>query len=534
MPTLLMRFPGGRYHATPWGHHVNEGLVEWPPSPWRLLRALIACGYATQGWQEVPPAGRRLVDALAGTLPTYLLPVGALAHSRHFMPTCVLDKGREKTTLVFDSWADVGNDPLVVRWDCAVDSEAQGLLGRLAAHLGYVGRSESWVVAESVPDDAAMWQAPDAFPHADVSHGGLGWEQVSLMAAELPTSYIEWRQQAVVTALTALPLPAGKKAAREKAEKARGVAEEPFPADIVDCLQKDTAWWKARRWSQPPGSRRALYWRRSGALSVASSARSARRPAVRVEMLLLALATPSGRLSALPRRTRTLPQAELIHRALVARVGRGERTDCPELTGRGPDRLALTGHQHAHILPVDLDGDGYLDHLVVYARMGLGSAAQWAIRTLERTWTKGGVGELQLALVGQGSLDHLRTLPAALGGGVAQLLGAEGGGRVWVSSTPFVAPRYRKRRGRNTIEGQVNAELASRGLPSATVEILPWTDQTHEIRHAIRVRRYPASPPPVDIGFALRLTFDAPVAGPLTIGYGAHFGLGLFAADGDE
>jgi CRISPR-associated protein Csb2 len=41
VPTLRLRFPGGRYHATPWGHHVNEGQVEWPPSPWRLLRALM-------------------------------------------------------------------------------------------------------------------------------------------------------------------------------------------------------------------------------------------------------------------------------------------------------------------------------------------------------------------------------------------------------------------------------------------------------------------------------------------------------------
>ena len=47
MPTLKLRFPGGRYHATPWGHHVNEGLIEWPPGPWRLLRALIACGFSS-------------------------------------------------------------------------------------------------------------------------------------------------------------------------------------------------------------------------------------------------------------------------------------------------------------------------------------------------------------------------------------------------------------------------------------------------------------------------------------------------------
>ena len=46
MPTLSIRFTGGHYHATPWGKAQNEGAVEWPPSPWRVLRALIATGYA--------------------------------------------------------------------------------------------------------------------------------------------------------------------------------------------------------------------------------------------------------------------------------------------------------------------------------------------------------------------------------------------------------------------------------------------------------------------------------------------------------
>ena len=64
MPTLQLRFPGGRYHATPWGHHVNEGLIEWPPSPWRLLRALIACGFSSQRL-DGNPADRSAVDRKA-------------------------------------------------------------------------------------------------------------------------------------------------------------------------------------------------------------------------------------------------------------------------------------------------------------------------------------------------------------------------------------------------------------------------------------------------------------------------------------
>lgn len=533
MPTLLLRFPGGRYHATPWGHHVNEGLLEWPPSPWRLLRALIACGYATQGWTEVPPLARRLIETLAGTLPRYRLPRASVAHSRHYMPTGVLEKGREKTTLVFDTWAEIGDGSLAVRWDCAVDDEARALFGRLAAHLGYLGRSESWVLAEAIPDETVLPAGADAYPHLDGRRGDHGWEQVSLMAADLPEAYSGWREQAVVKVLERFPLPEGKKKIPKKLEKNRARAEAAYPVDLIDCLQRDTDWWKGHRWSQPPGSRRVLYWRRSDALSVGTPTPAARKTPARVTTMLLALTTRSGSRSALPLRTRALPQAELLHRGLVARVGHGGRVHCPELTGKDAEGKPLTGHRHAHLFPVDLDGDGHLDHILIYARMGLGPTAQRAVRTLKRTWTKGGVGELQVALAGLGDLDDVRGLPSPLRAGVTALLGPAGGVRAWTSFTPFILPRHQKRRGANTLEGQVMAELASRGLPAASVEVLPWNDETRELRHAVRVRRHPAKPPPVDAGFAVRLILDTPVTGPLALGYGAHFGLGLFvAADG--
>ncbi|MBM2812795.1 MAG: CRISPR-associated protein, partial [Chloroflexi bacterium] len=401
-------------------------------------------------------------------------------------------------------------------------------------YLGYLGRSESWVSAESIPDDAVLPPGDDAYPHVDGQRGDRGWEQISLMAAEPPGAYRAWRNQAVAKALEPFPLPEAKKTISKKIEKDRAKAEAPYPVDLVDCLQRDTAWWKQHRWSQPPGSRRVLYWRRSDSLSVGSPTPATRSAPARVTTMLLALTTPSGSRSALPMRTRALPQAELLHRGLVARAGRGERIHCPELTGRDATGKPLTGHRHAHLLPVDLDGDGHLDHIVIYALMGLGATAQRAVRSLKRTWTKGGVGELQVALAGQGDLEHLRGLPSPLQTGVTALLGPQGGARTWTSFTPLVLPRHRKRRGANTLEGQIVAELASRGLPEASVEILEWDDKTRELRHTVRVRRPPAKQPPVDAGFALRLHFDAPVKGPLALGYAAHFGLGLFIAANDE
>lgn len=529
MPTLLIRFPAGRYHATPWGHHVNEGLVEWPPSPWRLIRALVACGYATLGWNEVPEPARRLVNSLSTTLPTYRLPAATVAHTRHYMPVGVLDKGREKTTLRFDTWAEVQDGVIAVRWDCELDEESRALFAILANRLGYLGRSESWVIAELVPDDAPLPGGQTAYPHIEGHRGGRGYEQVTLMAAEDSADYASWRSARVADVLQPFPVSGSRKPSA-KVLKQRQDAAAPYPADLVECLQKDTAWWRGHRWSQPPGSRRVIYWRSSDCFEVSGPSPAIRLRPAPVAMMLLALTTVSGSRSALPSVTRTLPQAELLHRSLVARVAKGVQVDCPELTGRDATGEPLKGHRHSHILPVDLDGDGHLDHVVVHAPMGLGSEAQEAVRSLRRTWTKGGVGDVRVAMAGHGQLDALRSLPPPYGEKVGVLLGPRAGATVWNSVTPFVPPRFQKVRGSNSLIGQVRAELDSRGLPEASVVVCPWDAQTLRLRHAIRVRRYPASSPPVDVGFALQLTFAEPVKGPLSLGYGSHFGLGLFEA----
>lgn len=543
MPTVIMSFPGGRYHATPWGHHVNEGQIEWPPCPWRLLRALIATGYAKLGWTEVPPAGRRLIEALAGVLPVYELPQASAAHSRHYMPIGELSKGIEKTTLVFDTWANVGGDKLAIRWDCKLDDEAASLFAQLIDLVGYLGRSESWVEAQVVPDDLRFHPRRQAIPQSNGEYLGPDWEQIPLLAPVAPDDYVRWRKERTQSALSAYPLPEGKRKPTKALQKKRDAVVAPFPVDLIDCLQKDTAWWKKQHnWSLPPGARRVLYWRPVDSLSV-SRPPTPQRPLARpVEAMLLALSTPSRNKSALPHVHRTLPQAELFHQAIVGRLGRGKQVHCPELTGHDRSGRPLSnGHRHAHILPLDLDSDRHLDHVLIWAPMGLGDAAQQAIRSLKRTWTKGGVGDLQVALVGRGKVDQLKNLPEPLQRTTTRLLAAFDprpggyenttiGARSWTSLTPFVPPRFVKRRGRNTLEGQVLAELQSRGLPAAQkVEVLP--DQSVAMRHFSRVRRRGGNPPPVDVGYALRVTWNQPVPGPIALGYGCHFGLGLFQAE---
>jgi CRISPR-associated protein Csb2 len=353
------------------------------------------------------------------------------------------------------------------------------------------------------------------------------------MAAVPPAEYATWQRSATEDAPAEFPLPEGKKKPSAKLLKERKNAIAPYPEGLLDCLTKDTAWWKQHRWSQPPGSQRVLYWRRSDSLQVGVPQLIRQRVVQPVTAILLALTTPSGNCSALPPCRRTLPQAELFHRAIVGRVAKGQLVNCPELTGRDREGQPLQHcHRHAHVLPLDLDGDGHLDHIVIHAPMGLDDLAQRAIRTLRRTWTKGGVSELQVALAGSGDLDALRSLPPPLDHRIERLLGPRGGSRVWISMTPFVPPRHLKRRGANTLVGQVNAELASRGLPPVErVDELPNSAETLPLRHFVRCRTRGGPPPPADLGFALRLQFAEPINGPLTLGYASHFGLGLFVSD---
>lgn len=526
MPTVKLRFPGGRYHATPWGHHVNEGLIEWPPSPWRLLRAFVACGFSSQGWTEVPPVARRLIEKLAAVLPCYRLPAASAAHSRHFMPIGSLDKGREKTTLVFDTWANVGSDELLIRWPCELDAEESELLAKLATALGYLGRSESWVEAQLTDDHPVEW---NALPCQEGEHRGPGWEQVSLMAAISPSDYDQWRAAQVQEALR--PIQGQKQTAPVKKKQAQAI--EPYPPDLLSCLTEETAWWKGHGWSQPPGSQRVLYWRRSDALEVGAPTVPRPTLAHTVTTMLLAITTASGNRSALPPVTRTLPQAELFHRAIIGRLGIGQRVNCPELTGKDEsDRPLCDHHEHAHTIPVDLDGDGRLDHIIVYAKMGLRGTAQRAVRTLRRTWTKGGAGDLQVAIAGSGGLDLLRTLPPPLRQQAERILGTSQGAQVWESATPFVFPRFPKRRGKHDLLGQINAELESRQLPRAlAAEIDP--ELTRKLRMFVRVRAHRA-PPRLNAGFGVRITFAQPLVldqhGPLLLGYASHYGLGMFRA----
>ncbi len=517
MPTVLrLTFPARRYHATPWDSHVNEGTVEWPPSPWRILRALIATGFTKCGWTsgQVPDVAMKLIATLAESPPAWRLPAACVGHTRHYVAA------DGKKPLILDTWARIElGDALEVSWPVELADAEREMLALLADRLGYLGRAESWVEARVL----ATGQAPNCAP-GEVAPGP-GFEPVRVLCPMSAASYATWRDAAERRIDVELGTASQRKpTAKQVKERASALA--PYPADLIDAVSADTGVLQEQGWSSPPGGREVVYWRRMGALAVGPTAEVGPPPQRTVLFALLAFSTPSRSTAALPPIERVFPQGRLLHRAIAARIGDAAEATRLTLLGKVGNRVADGQHQHAHLLWLDLGGVHRLDHALVWAPGGLDPGALAVLRRLRKTWMKGGAGELQVALVADGDAEVLTDLDQRFDGRISRVLGPGEGATQWSSATPYLAPRLTKRHGKDCLEEQIRRELVRRGVSTA-VEISAGDASVrsgfrhlvlHDARHA----------PPRLVTHAIHLTFAEPVSGPIALGWGAHYGLGRF------
>lgn len=516
------RFPGGRYHATPWGRHVNEAAVAWPPEPVRILRALIATWWRKADQTRFPKAALDdLIDTLAVQPPVFRLPSATHTHIRAFMPAPVT------RTLIFDAFLKLDADEeVIVAWP---DTELPESQCALAAHLldriGYLGRAESWAEGRVVTDwDGDFNAAPRSSAAGQVNDAAL-----DLLCPLAPAA---WREEC----RRLRPAPSGRKANTKDA-----ALIATLPERLCDAIAVDTSAWQAIGWSSPPPMRRILYGRpeigplppRGAPARPRISARRAAGPEVARYLL-------AGRPA--PLVEDTLKIGEVLRRALMACCRDGKVP--PELSGRdenGPMR-ADPQHAHAFFLPEDADGDGFIDHLIVHARHGFSDEARFAIDRLSRLWLDpaagrrdamedGGRQEWRVALDAIAAPDSFSHSP---------LLGRSA---VWQSATPYLDPRHRKPGPYSPTElyhAALRLEWSRRfpGHPPPDVQpvqaggrFVILRDDGRErslLRFArTRPRRF-GGPQPDTAGASLRLIFDEPQLGPFAFGKHAHLGMGLF------
>jgi CRISPR-associated protein Csb2 len=211
-----IRFLSGRFHATPWGHHVNEGVPEWPPSPWRIARALAATMYT-----RCPDLDRTLALAalrLLGSPPSFTLPPATASHTRQYLSQNKLDRAGR---MVFDAFVAVDRGQrIIVHWPIAPSDAERRALATMASEVSYLGRAEAWCDMRLM-DEAEQTPGPNCSPSD------------------------------------------GKPASRVTTERVLCPAEGFTEQDLC----RTTSELNAEGWSDPPGTRWVFYRRPSDALT---------------------------------------------------------------------------------------------------------------------------------------------------------------------------------------------------------------------------------------------------------------------------
>lgn len=533
MTAIELTFPSGRFHATPWGRHVNEGAVEWPPSPYRLLRALVAT-WKRKAEDLDEATIRGLLEALCAP-PEFALPPATFGHTRHYMPR--FKNGPGDKTLVFDSFVAVAKDqPVRIVWrDLSLPEGQASALDELLPLVGTLGRSESWCEARLL-DAAAAPAAITAINCHPINGKPPEGEVVRVLGVDPATAFT------------------GEHNPSHETTSGRGKAKTTTITPLYDPdwhLCMETLWLHQRRMSMPPGTRWLDYDRAKDALATPKP--RARRVPVRPAMQVARFTLDSA---VLPLVTDTLRIAEAARIALMSRHGwitrEGDiKGKSPIFSGKDADGTPLTDHRHAYYLPTDEDGDGRLDHLAVFAAAGFGPNELRAIDTLRQIKTKDTEQSghpLGVVLTGLGRLDEFAPGPLKPAA-------------TWLSATPFLCPEHPKTRGPlfDTDRGgadphrfllyQARKELSrwlerhDTDIDPTTIEISLCLDPDGNTRRpdshtgeangprALQFRRFRQKRSD-DGGRRLagffRLTFPHPVSGPIALGHSSHFGLGLF------
>lgn len=423
--TLILRFPWGKYHSTPWGRQVNEGATEWPPSPWRLLRALYAV-WKTRAPQIDEAAILKALGKLAKP-PTYYLPDYVEAHTRHYMPDQEHRKGAQPSTdkvldsfLVFERGAEMR-----ISWSANLSSEERDVLGIVASNLPYLGRAESICAAE-LSDEP---NSDDAFVAAPVDE----------MTAEGP--------------VTRLLVP-------------------EIPLD-VHALTVTTVGVRKSRLLMPPGTRLQAY--------TFPEPSEPRYIPVRAEQMRPTAVRWAVSSSARPSLRAALAMTDVLRQACMSRFGKISTGGVsPTISGKDADGRARKGHEHCHYLALDLDGDRLIDTLMAWAPGGLDESEVRALASLDRLTGFGFLSDFRPARLALQALGDVAS-------SAPSLVGPSAVWRSVTPFAPPRHPR-RKQAFFDHVAAEVRKELVHRGFPESQEVQLIRGDWLAFRRHRIKER----------------------------------------------
>ncbi len=504
MSTILeVKYINGRVHGTPWGTSHNEGAVEFPPSPWRILRSLVSTWFERSN--HLPETTvRSLIDVLSRVSPSYTLPKYSSAHVRHYLPESAhLEGVSTATAKVLDAFASVNNEEaLYVSWPIELSTAERDAFSILADQLPYLGRAESVVQARLLTEGQQPQISGDS---RTISVTGTSQTNARPIRLLSPTAETNWESLMLVP-------------------------------------------WKLRQqgFVLPPGSTQVNYFADQELEWDPGQARATRHQ--RVNLIEWSI-QGQGKVPL----TAALLYCELV-RQDVLRICKNNNVSLDwRITGKEEGKKSERHHEHLYFLPVATgpfltgirawlppgrDGSASIDETTTrflstldvlefvpkrtIGRSLLDSAdsqgTENGSKARNRKWLAD-FREVNLFLHRSGSADptaHPAFSESAL----------------WETLTPYAPPRHLRSDGRfvKSLEASVRKDLAEIGLPNpSAIEIQKVSAQGF---HALDFRRHRStkneklrdSRP----AFHLSLRFNKPVSGPISIGAHSHFGLGHF------
>lgn len=494
---LRQEFPLGRFHATPWRvNPYDDAHGEWPPSPWRLVRAVTARWYqsARELEREADIAAlKQLQAALCKSTYAFHLPPAARKGRplRQYHPTEFGWRPAEKkkpgtrsygTSLVQDNyWCVPPESPVwwfIESYDWT--DSLRGLLARCLDRMTYFGRAESLTRI-----------------------GVVG------STDDIPTpncTLVATRAAGAVPVLSPL-----KEATRDDIER---TTDNP----------------EAAKRAVPPGAQ----WLYAVRPARATSRERRRRAVHRLDCHLMQfaigwnVAPDRAAIVRLTSRFRGSVLRELLRvktgnpSMTWSRANKGFREAIADMAGKDANNQPLKGHRHTEFLawcesrrPTRL--------LVWRGSRAFEAHEQEAILLAAAR-------DVSWAAVGSDA-DEWKVRLVPLDRQVPPPPGFDGESwMVWESVTPYVPPRHHlrggKKRNGESIADQIRRELAQRGIEQQVDVDLKGSPEwvsVHIPRREAKKRRFIGN----RRAQMIRLRFSAPIAGPIRLGHSSSFGLGL-------
>lgn len=499
---LRQSFPLGRFHATPWRiNPFDDPYGEWPPSPWRLTRAVVARWYQ---WRREE----------AGTWPEDELQIliRALCTSDY----CFYLPEQARQSVILRQY-----QPVEFGWNPATKKAAG-----VRSYGTSLTQDNAWCIS---PNESLFWfvEGDGWTPElADILDRCL--ERIVYFGrAEALTNICRTDQARAVAANVAL----------SESKTSGGLVPVLVPcrdvtqADVERVTQDPLA---AR--NIPQGAR-LLYARRPPR----PPAREApRRMPIRPDTHLIQFAlgwavAPEQRATVrLTARFRAAVLRNLIFTKTKGATAKWSdapvdvRDEVAGMTGKDSQGEPLRGPRaHAEFL-LWWDGD-------VPIRLLVWRGARPFDKDEQESILRAAAQELSWAVAGlDAEAWTIKLVP--LDAAVPPPTGFDGASvTAWRTLTPYVPARHNLRGGKvresETIDNQIRREIATRGYASST-ELLSVEEIAPPTWVAVHVPRRQADRRPFigdRRGYLLQIVFSRPLAGPVRLGHSSSFGLGLFS-----